>query len=51
MLIVTGRNRISTWRIRRSRQSSENESRKSTLRSAEAISSNCTTVATSQAIA
>ena len=49
--IVTGRNRIRTWRTRESCQSRWKEKRNSILRSAQAIISICTTVATSHAIA
>ena len=51
MLIVTGRNRISTFLTRGSRQSSTNASLNSIRRSADATIRSCTTVATSHAIA
>ncbi len=49
--IVTGSISVNTCRTRGSRQSTENCRRKSIRRRAEATSSSCTTVATSQAIA
>jgi hypothetical protein len=51
MLSVTGKNRMSTWRIRGSRQSKAKARRKSIVRRAQAMSRNCTTVATSHAMA